>query len=254
MIIDGFTFFNEYDILSMRLEELYPVVDRFVLVQADKTFRGDPKAHHFRVTDEQWEPWADKIMSVDITVPDLPGPWEREEYQRNVIGDVMKNLSYYEPDNICIVSDVDEIPRRDVVSVLPLRVDDLHRFPASLDMRMYYYALNVRAGGWGGAKVCLADDLNTAQELRHSDVWSIPDSGWHFSYLGDDEFISNKFKAFSHAELDVPKVHGKIAENRANLLDPFNHGEQLHVEEIDDTWPEAVKNNREYWEKYVWTK
>ena len=43
-IFDCFTFFNENDLLALRLEELASVVDKFVLVQASETFRGHVKA------------------------------------------------------------------------------------------------------------------------------------------------------------------------------------------------------------------
>ena len=37
MIYDCFTFFNELDILELRLQLLYDVVDKFVLVESTKT-------------------------------------------------------------------------------------------------------------------------------------------------------------------------------------------------------------------------
>lgn len=43
MIIDCFTFFNELDVLEIRLRELDGVVDRFVLVEATLTHQGKPK-------------------------------------------------------------------------------------------------------------------------------------------------------------------------------------------------------------------
>ncbi|MBW2533223.1 MAG: glycosyl transferase GT17 family protein, partial [Deltaproteobacteria bacterium] len=43
MIYDCFPFFNELDLLKIRLEELRPVVDRFVLVEATRTFGGAVK-------------------------------------------------------------------------------------------------------------------------------------------------------------------------------------------------------------------
>lgn len=252
MIIDAFLFNNELDLLEMRLEELSPVVDLFILVQADKTFRGNPKPFYFDKEDPRWRPYYHQIRDFRGTWP-MGSTWDREIAQRNSLSEIIKSEAYYEPDAICIVSDVDEIPRRNVVSVLPMRTNDLDRFPASLGMDLFYYSLNVKAGTWGGAKVCLADDLTTAQELRHDPtVWTIPDAGWHFSYLGDDDFISNKLRSFSHSELDIAAVHARIPYNRERLLDPFNHGEKLQVVEIDDTWPEAVKNNPEKWERYVW--
>ncbi len=36
MLIDAFPFFNELDLLEIRLEVLDPLVDRFVLVEASR--------------------------------------------------------------------------------------------------------------------------------------------------------------------------------------------------------------------------
>ena len=42
-IFDCFTYFNEEDILRLRLEELNDVVDYFVIVEASQTFTGIDK-------------------------------------------------------------------------------------------------------------------------------------------------------------------------------------------------------------------
>ena len=42
-IYDTFMFFNEYDLLEIRLNILDKVVDKFVLVEANKTFNNDNK-------------------------------------------------------------------------------------------------------------------------------------------------------------------------------------------------------------------
>jgi len=40
MIYDCFTFYNELEILKIRLHELSGVVDKFVIVESNKTFQG----------------------------------------------------------------------------------------------------------------------------------------------------------------------------------------------------------------------
>ena len=42
-IYDCFTFFNELDLLEIRLNELNDVVDYFVIVEGKKTFQNNPK-------------------------------------------------------------------------------------------------------------------------------------------------------------------------------------------------------------------
>lgn len=246
MIVDAFIFYNEIDLLHMRLEELYPVVDKFLLVQANHTFRGVFKGTSFDKHDPQWAPYIDKITEVTVGLSGGKDAWERERYQRNCIS--MYAQAAYAQNDIIMISDVDEIPRREVVASLTNLTE-----PVALNMRHYNYGLNCRFPGlWFAAKALRVSDMTTAEEIRHATFPLIEDAGWHFSYFGDDEFISNKFKSFSHSEVDTPLVHSRIAENRRLLLDPHNHGQQLYIED-PPYWPCAVQNNPEYWSKYIWS-
>ena len=47
-VFDCFLFFNEFELFKVRLEELYNVVDYFVLVESEETFRGEPKPFYFK--------------------------------------------------------------------------------------------------------------------------------------------------------------------------------------------------------------
>ena len=43
MIYDGFMFFNEFEVLEIRLNALADVVDYFVLVEATRTISNKPQ-------------------------------------------------------------------------------------------------------------------------------------------------------------------------------------------------------------------
>ena len=47
MIYDGFMFFNELDILSIRLHTLDPFVEKFILVESTHTHSGRKKPLYF---------------------------------------------------------------------------------------------------------------------------------------------------------------------------------------------------------------
>ena len=47
MLYDCFTFFNELDLLEIRFHEMSAIVDKFVVVEAAKTFSGQPKPLYF---------------------------------------------------------------------------------------------------------------------------------------------------------------------------------------------------------------
>jgi beta-1,4-mannosyl-glycoprotein beta-1,4-N-acetylglucosaminyltransferase len=252
VIVDGFIFYNEVDILEIRLEELYPVVDKFVLIDSYQTFQGNANPGYFKVGHPRWEKYADKIIHVSTSFAGVADdPWAREAHQRNMISYYAK--ATFAPDDILIVSDADEVPRRSAVKSL-----DTLDTPAHLTVRTYCYALNVRAGYDQAIKAARVRDVDNAQDLRKLDpinTKEIENGGWHFSSLGDAEFISNKLKSFSHAELNVPQYTDieNIERRMKNLTDLLDRS-TFSLEEVDDTWPEAVKNNRERWEKYIWKR
>lgn len=255
MIIDTFTFFNEFDILEMRLEELYPVVDQFVIVEADKTFSGNDKPYYFWEQGESvlWDRYRDKINVLCFKMPDLNSSWEREYAQRNAIAEA---IEYQNPtsDDIILISDADEIPRRSVVPTL--NPDPV----MGIGLDIFYYRLNVKDCHEHTTRAVRYEELrrSTPQTIRTLDVDQIPriyHSGWHFSYLGDTSHIITKFQSFAHTELNRPDTTNvDILEQRMRSgMDLWGDGHQYEIVEIDDSWPEAVKRDREYWRRYEWT-
>ena len=111
-IYDCFTFYNELDLLKIRMDLLDPYVDYFVLVESTRTHRGESKELFFYNNRDDFEKYKDKIIYVcpeDSSVPTYKGDgdWSLENYQRNCILHGLKNCS---PEDIIIISDLDEIP------------------------------------------------------------------------------------------------------------------------------------------------
>ena len=69
-LFDCFTFYDELDLLELRLAELGDIVARFVLVEAASTFQGQPKPLVFEKEKARFAPWLDKIEHVVIDFPD----------------------------------------------------------------------------------------------------------------------------------------------------------------------------------------
>lgn len=219
MIYDCFTFYNEFDILELRLNELAGVVDRFVLVEADKTHAGADKPLFFAENRERFAPWADKIIHVAVRdMPQSPDSWVLENFQRNAI---TRGLTGSASDDIILVSDVDEILRAGVVASLPASPAMLFGFR----MPMFYFKFNYMnvtgephmvwsVGGRGaqiaamspqGARNARFSLMDPAVKQTHGDkVQVIDHAGWHFSYLGNNEHVRNKLTNFAHQEFNTP--------------------------------------------------
>lgn len=196
MIIDAFTFYNEIDMLKLRLEYLDPIVDYFVIVESTATFKGEPKKLYFSEHEEEFKPWMHKIRRV--VVDDNPtgsNPWLREHHQRNCIS---RGLDGIEDDAIVMISDVDEIPN--------LKAVQSQDVTYSLDMITFNYSLNYiqTFERWFGTVVTHKRDVveHGAQHFRDK-RWKFPYvefAGWHFTSFGDLDFVTNKLKNFSHCD------------------------------------------------------
>ena len=83
---DAFTFFNELDVLGLRLHTLAPVVHRFVLAEATRTHSNQPKPLFFKRHAKNFSKFLPQIEH--IVVEDLPfstDAWELEHFQRNAL-------------------------------------------------------------------------------------------------------------------------------------------------------------------------
>jgi Glycosyltransferase family 17 len=196
-VIDCFVFNDELILLEVRLRLLDPVVDRFVLVEADLTHQGAPKGLTFLENAHKFARWRDKITHV--VVRDMPkdgDAWNRENHQRRAVA---RGIGDADPMDIAIVSDVDEIPNPEAVQRL---VHDPPNEPVGLEMRFLYYCLDLsHAVTWTLAKACLVRDLSDPQILRMQEpARTLPDAGWHLSYLFPETSAPGKLQAFAHIE------------------------------------------------------
>lgn len=219
-IIDCFTFYNELDMLKFRLEYLKDVVDAFVLVEARVTHSGKPKPLVFDAHKARFAGYN----IVHVIVDDMPGgddAWTRERFQRNAIDRGLQQLHLQDGDRI-LISDVDEIPRRELL-----------RLPVPpglycLEMQMYYFNVCTRAEQpWYAASLVfweLYNDNPRPQQYRQAGTVAIRNAGWHFSYFGTPEFISNKIQMFAHQEFNSQQYtdYAAIATRMANGADLFD--------------------------------
>lgn len=111
-IYDCFTFYNELDLLEIRLNELNSEVDYFVIVEATRTQTGNKKKLYFELNKKRYAKFKSKI--IHIIIKDMPNikynsAWVLENYQRNQI---IKGLNKCDLKDIIFISDLDEIPNK----------------------------------------------------------------------------------------------------------------------------------------------
>lgn len=241
MIYDGFLFFNEFDLLEIRLHELDSLVDKFIVCEANQTHSGKPKPFHFQENMDLFKPFLPKIIYVAVTdLPKAENPFEREWHQRNaILRGIPAGASLDDP---LILSDVDEIPRASAVrAALPVFG------PRVLEMRSYGGYMNARCGDWNYGKIAPIRDYQrmTPEKLRHDRSYKVvPDAGWHFSYVGGADRVAQKMSAFSHQEPDVQQWNNR-ARLEADLAKGIGvFGSPMTFEKLDDSFPEYLIKNR----------
>ena len=108
MIHDCFLFFNELDLLEIRLNVLNKYVDKFVIIEATRTHSGLEKPLYYLQNKNRYKLFWDKI--IHIVVDTFPSKfntrWELENYHRNGATEYIQQCS---DDDIILLCDVDEI-------------------------------------------------------------------------------------------------------------------------------------------------
>ena len=121
-IYDCFTFFNELDLLEIRLNELNEVVDYFVLVEATTTHSRKPKELYFQKNKDRYKKFEKKIIHIITDLPQIKNNnrWVLENYQRNQID---RGLKECKDEDIILISDVDEIPNKEKIKELKTKIN-----------------------------------------------------------------------------------------------------------------------------------
>jgi beta-1,4-mannosyl-glycoprotein beta-1,4-N-acetylglucosaminyltransferase len=155
MVFDCFTFFNELDLLELRLKLLDEVVDKFVICESNYTHSGKLKPYNFQENRARYSKWESKILylpveqsieglnfdKVDSYTP-TDGSWVLENQQRMALLYAAEMIA---DEDMVLVGDLDEIPDPRAVTALN-QSDILNDNVKSVSMLMlfhYYYNIQL---------------------------------------------------------------------------------------------------------------
>ena len=271
MIYDCFSFYNELDLLEIRLNVLRDVVDKFVLAEATQTHTGKPKPLYYEESKSRFSEFSDRI--IHIVVDDFPSPpegyslrqasWMRENWQRNALARGFKEV---QPDDMILISDVDEIPAPEAV-MISLERKGIVQFE-QLFSNFYVNYLNYVRPLWPGTKAlrfCEFQDpatysgmpvieyvdeaVNVPPSLTRvrylNGRTSIKCAGWHFSYLGGVAAILAKARAIAHVEYVTDETDTIDFVNKmvASGVDVTGCGYRFFAVPLDDSFPSYLREN-----------
>ena len=222
-------FFDEEMLLDLRLNIMDKYVDKFVITEATYMHSGKPKKLMFDIN--KFSKFKDKIIYIAIDNPPpnlikianeekedekdlkkIENAYKREIYQ---IERVQDGLVEAEPNDIIIVSDLDEIPDLEKVDFASNK-----KKLTFFKQKMFYYKFNLlhESLPWYGSKACKKKYFKSPQWLRsiknkkyslwrmdilfsrkkYNNINFINDGGWHFTNMRKAEDLNKKLSNFLH--------------------------------------------------------
>eukprot|EP00741_Cyanophora_paradoxa_P007081 tig00001086_g6852.t1 len=243
-IFDAFTFFEELDVLELRLAELGGCVDFHVIAEANTTHAGNAKELKLlRALEEgRYAQYRDRIRYIEVN--DMPNceedPWVCENFQREAL---VRGLHDIGPDDFLLIGDLDEVPSMaGLGDAVGMHVIPEHGSAGRLtvfSMEGRQFSLNwKRKRRWDRA-YGLAGSLFAGEEFRSSPQ-AVRDAlerggrrvtyitgGWHLSYFGSIERVRRKIASFAHQEFNRwPYTSSAFIESRVRCgKDLYERGE-----------------------------
>lgn len=256
MIYDCFMFFNELDLLEIRLNILKNVVDKFIISESNRTFSNIPKDLTLKQNWERFKDFHHKIEYIITDENNLPvfeSAWQFENFQRDIMAESLKGCS---DNDIIIISDLDEIPNPSKI----IEYNDKEGIKA-FDLKHYNFYLNylTKEVPWKrGPKLFFYKDLKdtTLTKIRLGEGEHISGCGWHFSYLGGIEKVVYKIKSAAHQEYNTP-YHMDLKRITSIISrgdDLFERGYKFSTVKLDNTFPEYIVKNQKKYENLILKK
>ncbi len=271
MIYDCIPFFNELDILMLRLHILDPIVDKFIIEEATVTFSGHPKELCFEKNRDMFSEFLPKIEYIVVdNSPTDTTTHLRDKFQKNAL---IRGLEKASDEDMIILSDVDEIPDPKAIERIAADFDPDKIY--HLAQRMFYCYINMEemSGNllsitgefpgverrlWLGSKVFGKRSIpgDGIIQLREASVTDenavrVAGGGWHFGYMGSRQEadvsrrIGTKVVAAAHQEYNNEDT---LKEARDRLIlgqDIFGRDARFERVEIDASYPEYLRSHLE---------
>ena len=285
-IFDCFMYYDEDLILDLRLNYLNNYVDKFVIVESSYTHSGDSRKCLFDI--KNYSKFKDKINYIILEEPPVDlshvkkddsfekknsklilNAVKRENLQRNTIS---KGLESALPEDLIIISDVDEIPNLNDNNISSIKNKIIF-----FEQKYFYYKFNLKLDNypWYGSRACKKKDLISPQWLRniksktystwridtmfskkkYKNIKFITNGGWHFSNIKTPADIEKKMKTYlHHREYEINPIGEKkisqIIQNKKTLYNlkvdmksnKFDLSDQLVVAETSEL-PYYIQKN-----------
>lgn len=284
-VFDSFIFFNELELLEMRLNILNDVVDYFVLTESPFTVSGNEKPLYYQENKDMFGKFNDKIIhNITEQIPNdynnfllkkpyytnydeyssaacdkvinIPIRFQRAVFNRdNSIQGVLKAGA--KSDDIIFTSDADEIANPLVIEQIDNWFNPDNHY--IMLCQAFYYKLNTLfEKDWKGTRICTLKKLEEysidmlRQPHLNDKAYLIEDGGWHWSFFGDVETMRQKLNAYEHQENNTDTNQNLLEERVKENKDPFGRPQFDQVPiPIDDSFPKYIQDNQDKYFDYI---
>ena len=132
MIIEYFSFYNEFDMLELKLQEHSPHVDKFVITESNRTYNQIEKPYRLEQQWDRYAPWHNRITYLKFDATGLEAGWPTEEQQReHGIRNVVPNT-----EDTVLITDLDEFLTKKEFEFIHKHIDDKREI--LFDMTCYW--------------------------------------------------------------------------------------------------------------------
>ena len=228
-VYDCFMFSDEKMLHDIRLNYLNKFVDKFLIVESKYLHNGMEKKLNFNINEfynfknkieyfvidkhpEGILNFNEKDSSLEKDKKKIINSLLRENFQRNQLNKMLSGLN---PNDLILISDLDEIP-----DIRSIDFKEINNEILIFKQKMFYYKFNLLYENfiWFGTKAVKKKNFVSAQWLRnvknkiypfwrldtyfskkkYSNIKFIENGGWHFSYLKKPKDIHKKLLTFLH--------------------------------------------------------
>ena len=231
-VIDSFIFFNEIELLEIRLNYLNDHVDKFIIVEAAQTFSGKKKPFYFDLNKDKFKKFEEKIIHIKVDTLVYNSDdffnsnkisekikkiilshshynrkrlhWLLDSYHRECIHMGLNGLN---ENDIILLSDLDEIPSIKFINYVKNNISKADYFAAQQN-EFKYFTNTFSNNNWIGTvaskyKFFKNNSINLIRIYAKDDnskYHLVKNSGWHFTSLGPVDKITSKIKSWGHQE------------------------------------------------------
>jgi beta-1,4-mannosyl-glycoprotein beta-1,4-N-acetylglucosaminyltransferase len=200
MIADAFMFNDEFDMLDLRLELSKNYVDRWIILEGNRTWSGKLKPYHFsQQLDAYQHKYGNKFHVISLDIPADYRDWQCENFSR---ANLQQGINLLDSDDIVIHSDLDEILNPDALDKIIAQVNTANQ-PVCCTLDMFIYRFDQQAHRtWQGHVIAKKHMFRDPQQLYKGNQHKRKNrahcaifpgiAGWHWTWMGDDTRIQSK--------------------------------------------------------------